>query len=268
MRCRKTVTEKTLAANRLNAKRSTGPRTERGKNYSKFNAVKAGLFANHVVIPSCDGDPYEDDDPEEQFSRLIEALQEEYKPEGPSEAFCVAVIAECMWKQRRLSRSEKRFVVAQVGLDTIPPGPPTPVEQVFWELSILKDAQKEIASTGTLSPATYKTVLYPLELARTEVLRPRWLQPKDDSSPSEVKLDNQFVASLEEANTKLEFMFWRLMTKKKQNDYHDAHALPEEVEVDQILRYDRALQKKFDWALQKLLESQQRRRKAQAPVSV
>ena len=38
--------------------------------------------------------------------------------------------------------------------------------------------------------------------------------------------------------------------------------------MDQILRYDRALQKKFDWALQKLLESQQRRRKAQAPVSV
>ena len=37
---RKTVTEKTLTANRLNAQRSTGPRTQRGKNYSKFNAVK------------------------------------------------------------------------------------------------------------------------------------------------------------------------------------------------------------------------------------
>ena len=56
MRCTKTVTEKTLAANRLNAKRSTGPRTERGKNTSKFNAVKAGLFAKQVVIPLCDGE--------------------------------------------------------------------------------------------------------------------------------------------------------------------------------------------------------------------
>jgi hypothetical protein len=36
---KKTLTEKTLAANRLNAKHSTGPRTEQGKNNSKFNAV-------------------------------------------------------------------------------------------------------------------------------------------------------------------------------------------------------------------------------------
>ena len=265
---RKTVTEKTLTANRLNAKRSTGPRTVRGKNYSKFNAVKAGLFANHMVIPSCDGDCYEDDDPEEQFSRLIEALQEEYKPEGPSEAFCVAVIAECIWKQRRLSRSEKRFVVAEVGLDTIPPGPPTRVDQLFYELSVLEDAQKEIATTGTLSPATYKTVLYPLELARTDVLRPRWLQPKDDSTPSEVKLDDQFVASLDEAKTKLGARLIFAAGDKKLRDYAAARALPGEVEMDQLLRYDRALQKKFDWALQKLLESQQRRRKAQAPASV
>jgi len=35
--------------------------------------------------------------------------------------------------------------------------------------------------------------------------------------------------------------------------------------LDQILRYDKALQKKFDWAHQKLLESQQRRQKAQTP---
>ena len=53
-----------------------------------------------------------------------------------------------------------------------------------------------------------------------------------------------------------------LMLKKKEDDYHAAHALPQEDDLDQILRYDRALQKKFDWALQKLLESQQRRQKA------
>ncbi len=34
--------------------------------------------------------------------------------------------------------------------------------------------------------------------------------------------------------------------------------------MDQLLRYDKALQKKIDWA-QKLLESQQRRQKAQTP---
>lgn len=40
---------------------------------------------------------------------------------------------------------------------------------------------------------------------------------------------------------------------------------PQEDDLDELLRYDKALQKKFDWAQQKLLESQQRRQKAQAP---
>jgi hypothetical protein len=78
MGCRKTVTEMTLAANRLNAKRSTGPRTERGKNTSKFNTVITGLFAKHVVIPLCDGEGTE-----EQFARLLADLQQEFQPEGP-----------------------------------------------------------------------------------------------------------------------------------------------------------------------------------------
>jgi hypothetical protein len=56
--------------------------------------------------------------------------------------------------------------------------------------------------------------------------------------------------------------------KKLESDYYAARALPAEGDMDQLLRYDRALQKKLDWAQQKLLESQQRRRKAQAPVSV
>jgi hypothetical protein len=268
MRCRKTVTEKTLAANRLNAKRSTGPRTERGKNYSKFNAVKTGLFAEHVVISKCDRDYYEDDDdPYEQFAKLMRALQEDYKPEGPTEVFCVALIAECMWKLRRLSRSERGFVVAQVGEQWNTSGAPTLLSQHIYEYSILKDAQKEIATTGTLLPATYADVLVAVDLVRTEFLKPRWLRTKDDSSP-ELKLDDQFVASLDDAKIKLADLLFLMGNEKQQDDYDAARVLPREEDMDQLLRYDRALQKKFDWALQKLLESQQRRRKAQAPVSV
>src|SRR5664280_3759492 len=92
---RKTVTEKTLAANRLNAKRSTGPRTERGKNTSKFNAVKAGLFAKHVVIALCDGEGSE-----QQFAGLLADLKQAFQPEGPLEAFYVEDIAKSMWRIR------------------------------------------------------------------------------------------------------------------------------------------------------------------------
>jgi len=269
MRCRKTVTEKKLAANRLNAERSTGPRTERGKNNSKFNAVTIGLFAEHVVIPKCDRGKYEDDDdPEEQFARLMEALQEEHKPEGPTEVFCVAQLAECMWKLRRVSRSERGLVVVEVGEEWNTSGTATLLEQHLYEFSILKNAQKEIATTGTLLPATYADVLVTLDLIRTEFLKPRWLQPKNNSSPSEVKLDDRFVASLDEAETKLRGLLFFSSREKQLQDYEAARALPGEGDMDQLLRCDKALQKKFDWAMQRLLESQQRRQKGQASASV
>jgi hypothetical protein len=193
MRCRKTVTEKTLAANRLNAKRSTGPRTERGKNYSKFNAVTTGLFAKHVVIPECDGD-----DPYEQFSKLLDALEEEYKPEGASEVSWVALMAECMWKQRRVSRSERGLVLAHVRLQWKSSRSELLAEFLTKEISILERAQREIKITRTLSPGTYAFVRIVLDPAPIEGLPADSLEANNDS-PNQPKLDDEFVASLEEA---------------------------------------------------------------------
>ena len=78
------------------------PRTERGKKASRFNAVRTGLFAKHVVIPVCDGDRSG-----EQFPKLLADLQQEFHPEGPSEEFWVVQMAECMWRLRRATWAEK-----------------------------------------------------------------------------------------------------------------------------------------------------------------
>ena len=43
-------TEKQIAANRANAKKSTGPNTEKGKATSSRNAVKTGLDARSEII--------------------------------------------------------------------------------------------------------------------------------------------------------------------------------------------------------------------------
>jgi hypothetical protein len=246
----------------MNAKRSTGPRTERGKNNSKFNAVTTGLFADHVVIPSCDGGPYEDDDdPEEQFARLLEGLQHEYKPEGPSETFWVAQMAECMWKQRRVSRSERGLVHATMNMQSSD-GRKRTVEQALYGISVFETALKEIENTRALSPVTYARVLPYLEMVQTGVLKMRRLETTKDGGPNEAKVDDQFVASLEEAKAKTERVVGDLVTKERRADYYAARALPWEEDLDRILRYDKALQKKFDWALQRLLESQRRRQKA------
>jgi hypothetical protein len=261
MRCRKTVTEKTLAANRLNAKRSTGPRTERGKNTSKFNAVKAGLFAKHVVIPICDGEGTE-----KQFARLLADLQQEFQPEGPLEEFYVGEMAKSMWRLRRATRAEKGSAHHSLtsALNALP-GVYEQAQPFMKRLSILENAEEEIKTTGTLSPVAYTAVLPILEGGRG------FVPPGEErNDPNEPKIDDNFLALLEVQSGFIEdALDLRLrMGGEEVEDYNAMHAILPEDAINNILRYETAAQKKFDWALQKLLESQQRRRKAQAPVSV
>jgi hypothetical protein len=105
MRCIKTVTPRKIEANRKNAKRSTEPRTDRGKSIAKFNAVTLGLFAKHVVIPICDG--YR---PEKEFQTLLDGLHQDFHPVGFYEEWLVVKIAECMWRLRRATRCESGSV--------------------------------------------------------------------------------------------------------------------------------------------------------------
>ena len=44
------MTEKAIEANRRNAQKSSGPRTAKGKEIVKWNAVKHGLLAKEIVI--------------------------------------------------------------------------------------------------------------------------------------------------------------------------------------------------------------------------
>jgi hypothetical protein len=46
------ISERKLQANRANAKRSTGPRTEAGKAASRKNALKHGILSRVVDLPS------------------------------------------------------------------------------------------------------------------------------------------------------------------------------------------------------------------------
>jgi hypothetical protein len=46
------TTEKQIAANRANAQESTGPRTAVGKAASSANALKSGIYAKFLLIPT------------------------------------------------------------------------------------------------------------------------------------------------------------------------------------------------------------------------
>ncbi|MGB8888729.1 MAG: hypothetical protein WCC87_18515 [Candidatus Korobacteraceae bacterium] len=83
-----------------------------------------------------------------------------------------------------------------------------------------------------------------------------------DPAPK-VEVDDQFLASLKEKIEEVERDIALIgdFEELRKNDYHAEHSLPPELRMDLIHRYEKAAQKKFDWALRLLLESQQRRRK-------
>ena len=238
---KKTVTEKKLAANRLNSKRSTGPRTERGKNASKFNAVITGLFAKHVVIPLFD-------DNGGAFWALLHSLRQEFQPEAPFEIFCVAQIAEGMWSLRRKTFAEKGLIKKAAESEGKPPEPVLLAETHLADNAILKKARKEIKTTGSLSPEGYRAVC--------PILSRHHIDTAQSTIDASIKKCVQITDDWIEASF--------AVGKMKREDYFARHALPPEPAMNLTHRYERAAQKKIDWALEKLLESQQRRQKAQA----
>lgn len=55
------------------------------------------------------------------------------------------------------------------------------------------------------------------------------------------------------------------ITEEEFEDSLPTNALPSDSVINHIFRYEAAAQKRFDWALQKLRESQERRQKTEAP---
>jgi hypothetical protein len=86
-----------LEANRVNARRSTGPTTESGKARSKMNALKHGLSAKAIVI--------EGEDPRE-FETLRAGLERDFEPSTVIERELVENLAALLWRQRRGHRFE------------------------------------------------------------------------------------------------------------------------------------------------------------------
>jgi hypothetical protein len=94
------ATQKQLAANRLNAQKSTGPRSPQGKARSSMNALKTGIDAGTQIIQH------------ESPSRL-EALAGEYHdrfhPTTPEQRMLVDTLVDSEWLLRRFRRVEAQL---------------------------------------------------------------------------------------------------------------------------------------------------------------
>ena len=95
------ASQRQLEANRINAKRSTGPKTLRGKVRSRRNAVKHGLTAKELVIPGEDSTA---------FQTLRQQLIREFKPTTALENELVDDLAGLLWRLRRAAPLEASII--------------------------------------------------------------------------------------------------------------------------------------------------------------
>jgi len=86
------ATEKQVAANRQNAKNSTGPRTEAGKRRSRRNALRHGLTAETVIGVHEDAAAYR---------ALQRAVSADYRPQTNFETELIGRLVSLLWRLRR-----------------------------------------------------------------------------------------------------------------------------------------------------------------------
>ena len=97
---------KQIEANRRNALKSTGPKTDAGKQVSRRNAVRHGLTAETVLSALEDAEDYQ------AFEASITA---DYDAQSAVERELVLRLAGLLWRLRRATMMETGLFTIQAG---------------------------------------------------------------------------------------------------------------------------------------------------------
>ena len=100
------TSNKQLHANRANATKSTGPRSQAGKLRSRLNSRKHGLTAKMLIIVGENAD---------DFDELRAELMDEHDPQSTLECELVERLAGILWRLRRVPFFEAAILDSRQG---------------------------------------------------------------------------------------------------------------------------------------------------------
>jgi hypothetical protein len=134
------ISPRKLAANRLNAKRSTGPKTPQGKENSKRNSYKLGIFARQI-FPATEQGIKE----WEGYKDMVTRIYDQYRPEGIMEELLVdKVVTEAVRFARLLEYERQELGRTGAFWDQ-------PVDRVLrYQTAINRQLTKAIEQLGDL----------------------------------------------------------------------------------------------------------------------
>jgi len=273
------LSEQKLKANRENAKKSTGPRTTKGKSYSRRNSLKHGLFAMHPSV----FDPENREDPM-QYQEMLDQLVETYRPVGAAERLEVERIAACWWKLGRTWRYENAEIAVGHAKATVELyeriGSKVPFPEDQARLALLKSAATELETAGRISDELWEKMF-----AADPAFRKQWeffeglakekfgeilsAAKVSTSSPGPPLTDSFALTSvttqlailvLERKSQMLIDRVWEINS--------DRVAVPSAEILDRILRAEAATDRSLSRSMDRLERLQRRRKGERVPPSI
>ncbi|SRR5579871_711231 len=277
------VSDRKIAANRRNAQKSTGPKTLRGKSYSRTNALKHGLFAMDVFA----GEGAKRENVQE-YEQLLDKLWKCYQPEGAAEELEVSRIAACWWRLQRAWRYENsEIAVEHSGVDACiqnlfdPEVNDTPCVPFHAAVRLLKRAQEEVEASGSISDklqkefedadSPFRALLYLVAVATKSESAEAAAQGSSENDrvkpdSKEVRVRHQSIQNaIEFVHRRLEELVDDLTTCS-----YDNRSVPKADVLDRLLRAEAVTERNLNRAVDRL-ERLQRRRTGEivpAPISV
>ena len=277
------------------AGRGGGPRTKAGKERSRQNAIKHGIFARVAVLEG---------EPRKPFNSLLQGLLKDFKPEGTLETLLVEKLATLAWRYRRTLVTERAEI--RLGMSFNPlaaeierrdkeearilyssmenPGPglisrldnPSIRERIVGLLASLRLA---IACTG-FNPEHDKTILHtvyggqvPSEMTLLYAIcsNPGIMvkgYEEFDLSPEGRK--KKYLEVLKDAGRELEnySKLCTINTTRQKILEKDCSGVPEAARLDRMLRYEASLERAFDRTLSQLERIQRMRRGQPVPAPI
>ena len=186
------ATIKQIEANRLNALKSTGPKTPEGKAAVRMNALRHGLRARTVVLPGENSD---------DLQQLCDDRKPNSGPQSGTEQLYVEQMAISQWKLARMEPAEKSIVTQEIPAKT-----QIPLLDRLWQSQCRLERSYARAQRELERLQKSRHPVDPPEVDDSDKPRPRaymtWIDPDDPSKnqtfgPDDPRIDNNLVVPQE-----------------------------------------------------------------------